>query len=193
MAYSRACANSWVKVEVRLDGDFQEDANHLHLKREAERVEFCDRSLRQDLVAAIEADQVLDLLCHREMPPARRQIGDARHSREGNNAAVFGPDAELALSLERRSCHRLRYVAGASRRGKQKPRARVRAVDGRHTDGLPGGPSAVVRNQNAMWASAIKRCDQQRIRRDIVVIRGRPRSILEPRGRSPVDTLEGKE
>ena len=79
MAYSRACANSWVKVEVRLDGDFQEDANHLHLKREAEQVEFCDRSLRQDLVAAIEADQVLDLLRRREILPAGQQIGNARH------------------------------------------------------------------------------------------------------------------
>ena len=136
---------------------------------------------------------MLDLLRRREMPPAGRKVGDARHVGEGNKAAVVETDAELARALERRSCHRLRYVAGASRRGKQKPRARVRAVDGRHTDGLPGGPSAVVRNQNAMWASAIKRCDQQRIRRDIVVIRGRPRSILEPRGRSPVDTLEGKE
>jgi hypothetical protein len=126
MAYSRACANSWVKVEVRLDGDFQEDANHLHLKREAERVEFCDRSLRQDLVAAIEADQVLDLLCHREMPPARRQIGDARHSREGNNAAVFGPDAELALSLERRAWHLTRMWRPPGAVASSPSRARVR-------------------------------------------------------------------
>jgi hypothetical protein len=53
----------------------------LHLKREAERVELGYGPPRQDLAAAIEADQVLDLLCRREMPPAGRQIGHARHVR----------------------------------------------------------------------------------------------------------------
>ena len=68
-------------VEHGLDADFQKNAYHLHLIREAERVEFSDRSARQDLAATIEADQVLDLLCRREIPPAERQIGNARHVR----------------------------------------------------------------------------------------------------------------
>lgn len=90
-------------IERRLDADFQEDAYHLHLKREAQRVEFSDRPLREDLVAAIEADQVLDLLRRREIPPAGRQIGNSRHVREGDNSAVLGADAELALSFEWRA------------------------------------------------------------------------------------------
>ena len=49
-------------VEHPLEADPQEDAYHLHLKREAEGVEFSDRPPRQDLVATIEAYQVLDLL-----------------------------------------------------------------------------------------------------------------------------------
>jgi hypothetical protein len=36
-------------------------------------------------------------------------------AREGDDAAVLVADAELALSLERRTCHRLGYVAGAGR------------------------------------------------------------------------------
>ena len=67
---------------------------------------------------------MLDLLCRREMTPARRQIRDTRHGGEGNDAAVFGADAGLALSLERRACHRLRNVAGSWHRGKR-PLARV--------------------------------------------------------------------
>lgn len=39
----------------------------------------------------------------------RREIVDARHVGEGDNAAVVAADAELALSLERRGCHRLGY------------------------------------------------------------------------------------
>ena len=42
---------------------------------------------------------MLDLLRRREMPPAARKIGDARHVREGDNAAVLGADAELACRL----------------------------------------------------------------------------------------------
>ena len=59
------------------------------------------------------------------MPPPAREIGDARHAREGDDAAVFGADAELALSLERRACHRLEYVAGAGPRASAPSRARV--------------------------------------------------------------------
>jgi len=44
-----------------------------------------------------------------------REIGDARHVGEGDDAAVVVADAELALSLEGRACHRLGYVAGAER------------------------------------------------------------------------------
>ena len=32
---------------------------------------------------------------------------------EGDDAAVVGADAGLALSLKRRACHRLGYVAGS--------------------------------------------------------------------------------
>jgi hypothetical protein len=35
------------------------------------------------------------------MPPPTREIGDARHVEEDDNAAVVGADAGLALSLER--------------------------------------------------------------------------------------------
>jgi hypothetical protein len=48
---------------------------------------------------------MLDLLCRREIPPAGRQIGNARHVTEGNDAAVLGADAELALRLRRGACH----------------------------------------------------------------------------------------
>ena len=40
------------------------------------------------------------------MPPAGREFGDARHSREGDDAAVFGADAELALSYLKLSHYR---------------------------------------------------------------------------------------
>ena len=69
---------------------------------------------------------MLDLLCRREIPPAERQIGNARHVRERDEAAVFSPDAELALSLERRACHRLGYVAVIRVRASTPSRARVR-------------------------------------------------------------------
>ena len=39
------------------------------------------------------------------MPPPAREIGDARHVGEGDNATILVADAELALSLERRACH----------------------------------------------------------------------------------------
>src|SRR6516225_8088113 len=92
-------------IEYRLDADPPEDAHHLHLHRPAQWVELTGRP-RQNLIAAIEADQVLDLLCRGEMPPAGRQIGNARHVWEGDNAAVFETDALLACSFERRACHR---------------------------------------------------------------------------------------
>ena len=69
---------------------------------------------------------MLDLLRRREMPPARRQIGDRRHVWVGDHAAFGETDALLALSLERGACHRLGYVADARCRGKREPRARVR-------------------------------------------------------------------
>jgi hypothetical protein len=47
------------------------------------------------------AEQMFDLGSRRPMPPTRREIGDARHVGEGDNAAVVGADAGLALSLER--------------------------------------------------------------------------------------------
>jgi hypothetical protein len=59
------------------------------------------------------------------MPPAGWKISDARHAREGDDAAVFKTDAELTLSLDRRACHRLGYVAGAWRREQEKNSARA--------------------------------------------------------------------
>jgi hypothetical protein len=58
-------------------------------------------------VGAVErhAKEVLDLLRRRPMLPPAREIGDAGHAREGDNAAVIGADAELALSLKRGACH----------------------------------------------------------------------------------------
>ena len=81
---------------------------HLHLKRAAERVKLGDRPPRQELVAAIEADQMLDLL--------RRRDAASRAVWEANDAAVFETDALLACALERRACHAA-YVAGVGRLG----------------------------------------------------------------------------
>src|SRR5262249_55217068 len=100
-------------VERRLGADWNHDAEHLQLHRAAHRVELLSKAgwPGQDLEATIQADQVLDLLCRREMPPALRQVGDTRHEREGDHAAIVEADALLARSFERRACHRLRYVA----------------------------------------------------------------------------------
>jgi len=59
------------------------------------------------------------------MPPAGRQVGDARHAREGDDAAIVETDALLARSLERGASHRLGYVANAWRLGKRTPIARA--------------------------------------------------------------------
>jgi hypothetical protein len=58
-----------------------------------------------DLVAAIQADEVLDVLRRGEMPPVARQLGDTWHAWEGDDPAVFGANAELSRSLQRRACH----------------------------------------------------------------------------------------
>jgi len=68
---------------------------------------------------------MLDLLRRREMPPAGRELGNSRHVWEGDDSAVLGTDAELALSLKRGACHRLGYVARTWYLGKQPSRARV--------------------------------------------------------------------
>src|SRR6516165_6209118 len=65
-------------IEYRPDADPPEDTHHLHLHRPAQWVELTGRP-RQNLIAAIEADQMLDLLRRSEMSPARRQIGHAGH------------------------------------------------------------------------------------------------------------------
>jgi hypothetical protein len=41
-----------------------------------------------------------------------------RETWEGNDAAILGEDAELALSLERRACHLATHVAGSGWRHK---------------------------------------------------------------------------
>ena len=48
---------------------------------------------------------MLDLLCCREMPPAGRKVGNARHVWESENAAVVSANAEFTLSFERGACH----------------------------------------------------------------------------------------
>jgi len=93
-------------IQRRLDADRQQDAHYLRLHRPTHRVELSDRPPRQDLIAAIKADQMFDLLCRSEMPPARRQIGHAGHIGKRDYAAVFETDALLACSFERRACHR---------------------------------------------------------------------------------------
>jgi hypothetical protein len=49
---------------------------------------------------------MFDLLCPREMTSARRELEDARHVWESDNAGVGETDTLLACSLERRACHR---------------------------------------------------------------------------------------
>jgi hypothetical protein len=67
---------------------------------------------------------MLDLLRRREMPPTGRELGDARHVWEGDDAAVLGVAAELALSLERGACYGA--VCGGRLASRQaRPRARV--------------------------------------------------------------------
>src|SRR6516225_3633650 len=104
-------------IEYRLDADPPEDAHHLHLHRQTHWVEFIDRSPRQDLIAAIGANQMLDLLRCRKTPPAGRKVGHTRHIGERDYAAVFETDALLACSFERRACHRPEHVAGVRRLG----------------------------------------------------------------------------
>jgi hypothetical protein len=50
---------------------------------------------------------MFDLLRCREMSPAERKVGHARHAREGDDAAVGETDALLARSLQRGARHRL--------------------------------------------------------------------------------------
>ena len=74
---------------------------------------------------------MLDLLCRREIPPAWRQIGNAQHVREGNDAVVLGADAELALSFERGACHDSPSMWQAiSAEASASPRAGVRKEGG---------------------------------------------------------------
>jgi hypothetical protein len=110
-------------VERSLHADREHDAEHLHLHRAAHRIKTSRRP-RQNLVAAIHAEEVLDLLGRREMPPSLRQVGDTRHARIRNYSAIVETDALFARSFERRACHRLGYVA-RTRYGGKAPRARV--------------------------------------------------------------------
>ena len=70
---------------------------------------------------------MLDLLCCREMPPAGRKVGNARHVWESENAAVVSANAEFTLSFEQGACHARTHVAADQRRGKRAD-SRVRAV-----------------------------------------------------------------
>ena len=59
------------------------------------------------LAAAVEANQVLDLLCRREMPPARGELGNPRHVGERDELAGHRiGDTSLAHALHRGACHR---------------------------------------------------------------------------------------
>ena len=72
------------------------------------RVEIGHRSPCQNLGGAVErhVQQVFDFLSGPELLPAAREFRDARLAGEGNDAAVLGADAELALSLDRGARHR---------------------------------------------------------------------------------------
>ena len=78
-------------------------------------------------MATIEADQVLDLLFCRKMPPAVRKISPARHVRESDDAAV--------VETERKACHLVGYVASPRSCGKPGIFARVSG------GGLPSAPA----------------------------------------------------
>jgi hypothetical protein len=97
----------------------------LPLKRAAERVEVSDRPPRQDLVAAIETDQMLDLLRYREMPPTGRRSA----TRGMYGKATMLPSSRrmpcLRARLSGEPAHRPENVAGTPRGGKPAPRARV--------------------------------------------------------------------
>jgi hypothetical protein len=47
---------------------------------------------------------MFDLLCRRKMPPAGREIGNARHIWETDDPTVVETDTLLARSLERGAC-----------------------------------------------------------------------------------------
>jgi hypothetical protein len=67
------------------------------------------RATRHDMISAM-SSSVIPSKCsiffrRRPMLPPAREIGDARHVGESDNAAIRGADAGLALSLEGRACH----------------------------------------------------------------------------------------
>ena len=95
------------------------------------------------------------------MPPAGREFGDARHSREGNNAAVFGPDAELALSLEWGVRDRLGYLVGVRRWGK---RTLHRAGVSRRRPPAPEAPRRPAPRRRSGLAGS-PRCGRRSVRR----------------------------
>jgi hypothetical protein len=86
-------------TEHRLDADWQQDAQRLHLRRAAHRVEPGPRP-RHDLLEAIEADHMPDLLCSRKMPPAGRGVGDARHVAMTLSSSVRTPSLRCRFSGE---------------------------------------------------------------------------------------------
>jgi hypothetical protein len=57
--------------------------------------------------------QQLYFLSRPEIPPTAREFRGVWHVMEGDDATVFGANAELAVSLDRRTCHRFRYLTGS--------------------------------------------------------------------------------
>src|SRR5215469_15172831 len=69
---------------------------------------------------------MLDFLRRREMPPAGRQIGDARLVEEGDVMLPSSRRTPCLRARVRESLPSARYVVNAWPQSEQKPRARVR-------------------------------------------------------------------
>ena len=100
-------------IEEGLHADRENDARRLHAHREANWVELSERLPRHDLVEVIKrhAEQAFELLTRPEGTPLRMRKAGARmgEPRELDDPAGdrIG-DTRLALSFERRPCHRPR-------------------------------------------------------------------------------------
>ena len=100
-------------IEEGLHADRENDARRLHAHREANWVELSDRLPRHDLVKVIKrhAEQAFELLTRPEGTPLRMRKAGARMGEPRELDEPAGDrigDTRLALSFERRPCHRPR-------------------------------------------------------------------------------------